>query len=158
MLCEPPFQHLGFDARVNGPANALWINGDNRTLSVGALFSLTPPAQAAQGKVPASGLIDATYTQRDGAVDLRRLKLNLPSSQLEAHGHLGAYPTTSLPQSPSTSIRRILESSIPFCATWGWPATARQEPRPCRWLSPGGSIFSMEHGQARSSIRTLPAT
>ena len=95
MLCDPPFQHLGFDARVNGPANALWINGDNRTLSVGALFSLTPPAQVAQGKVAAGGIIDATYTQRDGAVDLRMLKLDLPSSQLEAHGHLGAYPTTS---------------------------------------------------------------
>src|ERR1035437_6733084 len=95
MLCDPPFQHLGFDARVNGPANALWINGDDRTLSVDALFSLTPPAQVAQGKVAAGGLIDATYTQRDGAVDLRKLKLDLPSSQLEAHGHLGAYPMTS---------------------------------------------------------------
>jgi translocation and assembly module TamB len=95
MVCDPPFQHLGFDARVNGPANAAWIKGDNRTLSVGARLSLTPPAQAAQGKVLASGLIDATYTQRDGAVDLRKLKLDLSSSQLEAHGHLGAYPMTS---------------------------------------------------------------
>jgi translocation and assembly module TamB len=95
MVCDPPFQHLGFDARVNGPANALWINGDNRTLSVAALLSLTPPAQAAKGKVPANGLVDATYTQRNGAVDLRKLVLHLPSSQLEAHGHLGAYPMTS---------------------------------------------------------------
>jgi translocation and assembly module TamB len=95
MVCDPPFQHLGFDARVSGPANALWINGDNRTLSVGALLSLTPPAQAAQGKVFAGGLVDATYTHHDGAVDLRKLKLDLPSSQLEASGHLGAYPMTS---------------------------------------------------------------
>ncbi len=95
MLCDPPFQHLGFDARVNGPANALWIKGDKHTLSVGALFNLMPPAQAAQGKVLAGGLIDATYTHRDGAVDLRKLVLHLPSSQLEAHGHLGAYPMTS---------------------------------------------------------------
>ena len=49
MVCDPPFQHLGFDARLNGPANALWIKGDNRTLSVDALLSLTPPAQAAAG-------------------------------------------------------------------------------------------------------------
>jgi translocation and assembly module TamB len=98
MVSYPPFQHLGFDTRVNGPANAQWVKGDVRTLSVGALLSLTPPAQAAQGKVPASGLVDATYTQRDGAVDLRKLVLHLPSSQLEAHGHLGAYPMTS----PST--------------------------------------------------------
>jgi translocation and assembly module TamB len=95
MLCEPPFQHLGFDTRVSGPADAQWINGDNRTLSVSALLALTPQAQAAQGLVPASGLIDATYTQRDGAVAMRKLELNTPASQLEAHGHLGAYPLTS---------------------------------------------------------------
>ncbi|MGD0546789.1 MAG: translocation/assembly module TamB domain-containing protein, partial [Terracidiphilus sp.] len=95
MLCAPPFQHLGFDARINGPADAHWINGDNRTLAVGALFALTPPTQTAPGLVPASGVIDATYTQHDGAVDLRKLELNLPSSQLLAHGHLGAYPLTS---------------------------------------------------------------
>ena len=95
MLCDPPFQHLGFDTRVNGPADALWINGDNRTLSVSALFALTPPAQTAQGMIPASGLIDATYTQRDGAVDMRKLELDSPASQLVAHGHLGAYPRTS---------------------------------------------------------------
>jgi len=95
MLCEPPFQHLGFDSRVSGPADARWINGDNRTLSVSALFVLAAPAQAAQGKVPASGLIDATYTQGDGAVDMRKLELNTPASQLVAHGHLGAYPLTS---------------------------------------------------------------
>ncbi|MFY9854345.1 MAG: translocation/assembly module TamB domain-containing protein [Terracidiphilus sp.] len=95
MVCDPPFQHLGIDARVTGPANAVWINGDNRTVSVTALLNLTPPEHAAQGKAPASGLVDATYTQHDGAVDLRKLKLNLPSSWLEANGHLGAYPMTS---------------------------------------------------------------
>ncbi len=95
MVCDPPFQHLGLDARVTGPADALWINGDYRTVSVAALLNLTPSAHSAQGKIPASGLVDATYTQHDGAVDLRKLRLNLPSSQLEANGHLGAYPMTS---------------------------------------------------------------
>ena len=95
MLCDPPFQRLGLDARVTGPANALWINGDKNTLSVQALLKLAPPAQAAPGKVLTGGLIDATYTQRDGAVDMRKLELDLPSSQLTAHGHLGAYPLAS---------------------------------------------------------------
>jgi len=95
MVSVPPFQHLGFDTRINGPATALWINGDVRTLAVDALLNLTPPATAAQGKAPASGLVDATYTQRDGAVDLRKLELHLPASQVEAHGHLGAYPLSS---------------------------------------------------------------
>ncbi len=95
MVTGPPFQHLGFDTRLNGPAKAIWVKGDNRTLSVEALLSLTPPAQAAPDKVPASGLVDATYTQRDGAVDLRKLDLNLPLSHLQAHGHLGAHPMVS---------------------------------------------------------------
>lgn len=95
MVSERPFQHLGFDTHLDGPATAQWINGDQQTLSVSALLSLTPAAQHAEGKVPASGLIDATYTQHDGAVDLRRLELHTPSSQIEAHGHLGAYPLVS---------------------------------------------------------------
>jgi translocation and assembly module TamB len=109
MVSVPPFQHLGFDTRINGPATALWINGDVRTLSVSTLLNLTPPAQATQStihpsdgslsqerkKAPASGVVDATYTQRDGAVDLRKLELQLPSSHIEARGHLGAHPLTS---------------------------------------------------------------
>jgi translocation and assembly module TamB len=103
MVSPPPFQHLGFDTRINGPATALWTSGDVRTLAVNALLSLTPPTQAAPGdrsspqgwETPASGLIDATYTQRNGAVDLRKLELRTPASQIEARGQLGAYPLTS---------------------------------------------------------------
>jgi len=95
MVSDPPFQHLGFDTRINGQAAAHWINGDQNTVSVQALLGLTPPAQCKANETPASGLIDATYTEHDGAVDLRKLELNLPSSQLQAHGHLGAYPLTS---------------------------------------------------------------
>ncbi len=39
--------------------------------------------------------MDATYTQRDGAVALRKLELYTPASHLQARGHLGAYPLTS---------------------------------------------------------------
>jgi translocation and assembly module TamB len=95
MVSEPPFQHLGFDARISGPATAIWTGGDVRTLSVGALLKLTPPSRTAPGTVPASGMVDGTYTQRNGAVDLRTLKLDLPSSQVQARGHLGAYPLAS---------------------------------------------------------------
>ena len=101
MVVDPPFQHLGFDTYVGGPAIATWVGGDVRTLSVNSQLSLTPPSQVSNrtssptGKVPASGMVDGTYTQRDGAVDLRLLRLNLPSSQVEAHGHLGSYPLAS---------------------------------------------------------------
>jgi translocation and assembly module TamB len=118
LVGQPPFQRLGFDTRINGPATATWSKGDTQTVVVGATFSLTssgaplphenggpavlpplggiPANPASPGQeVPASGEIDGTYTQRDGAVDLRKFELHTPASQLEAHGHLGAYPLPS---------------------------------------------------------------
>jgi translocation and assembly module TamB len=101
MVVEPPFQHLGFDTYIGGPTIATWVGGDVRTLSVIGQLNLTPPGQVTThtssptGKVPASGSVDGTYTQRDGAVDLRLLRLQLPTSQLEARGHLGSYPLAS---------------------------------------------------------------
>jgi translocation and assembly module TamB len=95
MVSVPPFQRLGLDARINGTANAIWFNGDTPTLAVSAALALSPSGRAVPGEVPSSGIVDATYTQRDGAVDLRKLELRTPGSQLEAHGLLGAYPMTS---------------------------------------------------------------
>ena len=95
MVASPPFQRLGIDTRLNGPATATWINGDNHTLAVSASFELDSPSQAVAGEVASSGEVDATYTHRDGAVDLRLLDLRMPSSRLEARGHLGAYPLAS---------------------------------------------------------------
>ena len=95
MVGQPPFQRLGLDTRIDGPAMATWSNGDTQTVVVGATFSLSPSTSAVQGEVPASGDVDATYSQRDGSVDLRKLELKMPASDLEVHGHLGAYPLTS---------------------------------------------------------------
>ncbi len=95
MVSPEPFQRLGLDALVNGPATATWSKGDHQTVSVTGLFNLAPSGQTVPGEVPASGLVDATYTQHDGVVDLRRLELHAPASEMVAHGKLGAYPLTS---------------------------------------------------------------
>ncbi|MGO9436043.1 MAG: translocation/assembly module TamB domain-containing protein [Terracidiphilus sp.] len=92
---QRPFQRLGIDARLNGPATATWSNGDTRTVAVSAKLNLSPSSKIPAGEAPATGTIDATYTQRDGAVDLRELDVALPGSRIEAHGHLGAYPVSS---------------------------------------------------------------
>ncbi len=92
---EGPFQRLGVDARLNGPATATWTKGDTRTLVVDAKLSLSPSARTPSGESPATGAIDGTYTQRDGAVDLRTLEIAMPASRIEAHGHVGAYPLSS---------------------------------------------------------------
>jgi translocation and assembly module TamB len=93
MVCAPPFQHLGLATLLNGPAVAIWTRGDNRTLAVNAKLALSPFSHA--GQVPSSGAVEGTYTQRNGAVDLRKLELLTPASQLQAHGQLGAYPLSS---------------------------------------------------------------
>jgi translocation and assembly module TamB len=95
IVSKPPFQRLGLDARLNGPATGAWTNGDARTLAVSATLNLAPSGQAAAGEAPTSGVVDGTYTQRDGAVALRNLELHMPGSEVAAHGTLGAYPLTS---------------------------------------------------------------
>jgi translocation and assembly module TamB len=92
---QPPFLRLGLDTRINGVANANWVKGDQQTLVVGAALNLSPSSLGVDGEVPSLGSIDATYTQKDGAVDLRKLDLYTPASQIEASGRLGAYPLTS---------------------------------------------------------------
>jgi translocation and assembly module TamB len=94
-VSQPPYQRLGLDGRLNGPATATWNNGDVNTLAVVAKFGVNAPATSLAGEAPTSGVVDATYTQRDGSVDLRSLDLTLPSSHISAQGHLGAYPLTS---------------------------------------------------------------
>ena len=95
MVSAPPFQRLGIGAIINGPSTATWTNGDMQTVSVNVALNLNPPAHPSPGEAPTGGVIDGTYTQRNGAVDLRKLELNLPDSQLLAHGDMGAYPLTS---------------------------------------------------------------
>lgn len=95
MVGQGPFQRLGFDSLINGTTVANWAKGDEKTLSVDAKLDLSPSAQSLAGEVPAAGAIDATYTQRDGGVDVRKLNFHLPASQVDASGHLGAYPLTS---------------------------------------------------------------
>ena len=100
---QGPFQRLGLGAQLNGPAIAIWTNGDVRTLAVTAKFDMSPPNHLPAGEVPTTGTIDGTYFQRNGGVDLRTLFVSLPASQVQAHGQLGAYPLTS-PSSISVDL------------------------------------------------------
>src|ERR1017187_2298255 len=60
MVGQPPFQRLGLDARVTGPAVATWTKGDYRTLAVTAKLAMNPSADGVPGEVPSSGAIDGT--------------------------------------------------------------------------------------------------
>jgi translocation and assembly module TamB len=95
MVSVPPFQRLGISSLVNGPATATWENGDNNTVAVVSNLILRPSSNPPAGESGGAGVVDATYTQRTGAVDVRRLELHLPASDLIVHGALGAYPISS---------------------------------------------------------------
>jgi translocation and assembly module TamB len=95
MVSPPSYRRLGLDACLNGPAVAVWTHGDGNTVSVNAQFGLSPSRQTPAGEAPTTGAIDATYAQRNGSVEVRKLEFHLPQSEVEAHGVLGAYPTTS---------------------------------------------------------------
>ncbi len=92
MVSPRAYRRLGLDTRLNGSAAAAWSHGDGRTVVVDAQLALSPSRQTPAGEVPASGAIEASYAHRNGAVQLRRLELHTPASDLEAHGALGAYP------------------------------------------------------------------
>lgn len=92
---QPPLRRVGLDSRVSGPATATWSNGDARSLQIGAALALAPRGKPEAGEFPAAGAVDATYTQRDGSVDLRRFELQTPGSRIEAHGKMGVYPVTA---------------------------------------------------------------
>ena len=92
---QGPFQRLGLDARLNGPAIATWIKGDAATVTVSATLKVDPTGHPGPGENPVNGTIDATYTQHNGAVDLRKLEVQMPGSQLTASGNLGAFPLTT---------------------------------------------------------------
>jgi len=96
IVSSPQYRRLGFDARLSGPATATWFNGDGDTVSVTAALSLNPsPAKSPVGEVPLNGAIDATYAQKNGSADLRRLELHMPGSEMEVRGTLGAHPIGS---------------------------------------------------------------
>jgi translocation and assembly module TamB len=104
IVSPPDYRRLGFDARVDGPATATWSSGDIRTITVSSTVALSPSEHSPAGEAPASGALDATYTQRNGGVDLRTLELHLPSSDVNAHGALGAYPVSS-PSALTVDVR-----------------------------------------------------
>ena len=95
MVSEPPFQRIGIGSTINGQATATWADGENSSVKVAANLNLRPASHLLAGEVAGSGVVDATYTQRNGAVEVRKLELHLPESNLTARGALGAYPLSS---------------------------------------------------------------
>jgi translocation and assembly module TamB len=95
IVSVPPFQRLGIGSTIDGQAAATWVNGEDNSVTVATNLNLRPASHLLAGEVAGSGILDATYTQRNGAVDVRTLELHLPASDLSVSGALGAYPISS---------------------------------------------------------------
>jgi translocation and assembly module TamB len=103
---QAPFMRLGINTLLNGPANATWVHGDVNTVAVTSTLRLSPLMPGTAGEAPATGMIEGTYTQKDGAVEVRTMDVNLPGSHASAQGRLGAFPLTS-----TTSLNVEFQSS-----------------------------------------------
>jgi translocation and assembly module TamB len=95
IVSQAPYQRLGFDALVSGPATATWFHGETQSIVVSARLDLGPGGRLDPGEVAANGVVDATYMQCDGSVNLRNLEFDTAGNHLHASGRIGAYPIRS---------------------------------------------------------------
>ena len=156
---DPPFQHLGFDTRNQWPRKG--ASGSTATPArsrLTHLLNLTPPAQTAQGKVAASGLIDATYTQRDGAVDLRKFGFAHPRQSVGGFRPSGRLPAQQSKRSgcrvPFAESRRVRRRSARSgidaqrkVRNRGLASRSRRPGRLCPWLLERLPARSAHHRQ-----------
>ncbi|MBW4027213.1 MAG: hypothetical protein HIU93_07385 [Acidobacteria bacterium] len=91
IVAPAQFQRIGFDTAATGTANAQWV-GDLNSLTTDAKVTMAPDGRAYRGEVPLSGAVDATYSQRNGMVDVRHLEAHTPGMTLNVNGALGVYP------------------------------------------------------------------
>jgi translocation and assembly module TamB len=85
------YGELGFDTVTSGDGFVDWT-GDASDLAARANVTLTPSAHTPDGEVPMSGMLDATYFQKNGSVQIRQLQAQTPATQIQVSGGLGVYP------------------------------------------------------------------
>ena len=93
LLATPPFQHLGLNTLVSGPAEAKWT-GLAPDLEIGGQLSLMPSQEPVPSETPVRGSVDATYHADSGSIKVRTLDARLAHSSIEGQGSLGIYPIT----------------------------------------------------------------
>lgn len=90
-VAPPQYEELGFDTIISGDGTVDWT-GDASDLTAKAYVTFAPSAYTPDGEVPMSGLVDGTYFQRTGSVQIRKLQAQTPASQIQVTGGLGVYP------------------------------------------------------------------
>lgn len=91
MVAPGQFEELGFDTVASGTGTVTWT-GNASDLAARANVILTPATPVPANEVPLSGLLDATYFQKNGSVQIKQLQAQTPASHIEVSGGLGVYP------------------------------------------------------------------
>ena len=85
------YDELGFDTVTSGDGFVDWT-GDGSDLSARANVTMAPSVHTPDGEVPMSGMLDATYFQKSGSVQIRQLQAQTPATLIQVTGGLGVYP------------------------------------------------------------------
>jgi len=89
MTAPRDLSDLGFDTAATGEAKADWT-GPARDIVVSANVAMTGGRE--HDGVPLSGTADATYYNRAGNVDVRKIVAQTPASHIELQGSIGVHP------------------------------------------------------------------
>jgi translocation and assembly module TamB len=93
LVAPREYSEMGFDAVVSGDGSVDWT-GDGSDLTAKANVRFVPSAHTPEGEVPMSGMLDGTYFQRNGSVQIRQLQAQTPATKIQVSGGLGVYPIT----------------------------------------------------------------
>src|SRR5215470_6517833 len=106
-VAPPEYKELGFDTLASGDGSVDWT-GDASDLTAKANVTMTPSAQTPDGEVPMSGMLDATYFQKNGSVQIRQLQAHTPATEISVSGGLGVYPISR----PSTLQANVQTTNL----------------------------------------------
>ncbi len=112
------YRRLGFDTAASGTADVHWI-GSPKGLVGSVDISLTPPHIPTPNEVPVNGIVQATYIQGTGTIEIRNLTIHTPASSVEVTGNLGVYPLIRHSQIAVNLVTRDLSEFNPSLAAFG---------------------------------------
>jgi translocation and assembly module TamB len=126
-----PLDHLDLSGRASGKVEMLWV-GSIREAETRVSLAIAPPLKPAPNEIPVQGQMDGIYRGSRDELEVSRLHLTTPSSEITASGNLAADSSSSLRFSfTSHNLREwapLVEAAygsrdLPF-AVHGWATLA----------------------------------
>ena len=97
-------------------------------------------------EVPVTGIVDAEYRNRAGAVVIHAVDVHTPASEIQVSGSLGVYPMTRPSQIDASLVTRNIAEFNPVLAAFGISAPGQPTPIPAE-LHGAGAVPRHGHRQ-----------